>query len=220
MDFKPNFFKITVIIKNLILVLFLIYSCANFADINKSELINLSDLDSDFKIDLRYATENNFTKMILYKNAVPLIQKPAGLALLKVNKELKKKGFVLIIYDAYRPLYVTKQLWDIVKDTNMRFFLANPAKGSVHNRGCSVDVSLFDLKNNCVVTMPSGYDDMTYRSKTSYKSKTSRENEMRDLLINEMLKQGFLSCSLEWWHFDYKDWERYPILNLDFSEIK
>ena len=188
---------------------------------NKREahLIELVKLDSTIKLDIRYATENNFVGKPVYPEARAFLQKPAAEALLKVHKKLKKKNLGLVIYDGYRPWTITKLFWEVVRE-DQRKFVANPEKGSKHNRGCAVDLSIYDLKTGEYLEMPSGYDEFTERASPDYLGGTERERENRDMLRKMMEDEGFTVNPNEWWHFDYKNWEKYAIYDIAFSEIK
>src|SRR2546427_9167114 len=126
----------------------------------KPDLVELIKLDPTIKLDIRYATKNNFLGRPVYKQARAFLQRPAAEALLRVNQTLRKQGYGLIIHDGYRPWYVTKIFWDATPE-DKKIFVADPTKGSRHNRGCAVDLSLFDLKTGQEVKMPSEYDEMT-----------------------------------------------------------
>jgi D-alanyl-D-alanine dipeptidase len=184
----------------------------------KPDLVELVNLDSSIELDIRYATEKNFLGTPVYTQARAFLQRPAAEALMRVNRELKPQGYGLIVHDGYRPWYVTKIFWDATP-SGKKVFVADPAAGSRHNRGCAVDLSLYDLKTGREVKMPSGYDEMTERAYADYAGGTPDERARRDLLRTAMEKQGFTVLADEWWHFDYKDWKQYPILNLKFEEI-
>jgi len=184
----------------------------------KPDLVELVKLDPTLKLDIRYATSNNFLGTPVYTQARAFLQRPAAEALVRANRELKSFGYGLIIHDGYRPWYVTKIFWDATPD-DKKIFVADPATGSRHNRGCAVDLSLYDLKTGKEVEMPSGYDEMTERAYADYTGGTPEERARRALLRQVMEKQGFKVIPEEWWHFDYKDWKQYPILNVRFEDI-
>ena len=175
----------------------------------KSDLVELTTLDPTIKLDIRYATTNNFLGTPVYTEARAFLQRPAAEALLRAHRELKAYGYGLIIHDGYRPWYVTKIFWEATP-VDKRIFVADPAKGSNHNRGCAVDLSLYDLKTGEEVTMPSGYDEMSERAYADFPGGTADERARRALLRRVMEKQGFTVNPEEWWHFDYKDWKKYP----------
>jgi zinc D-Ala-D-Ala dipeptidase len=184
----------------------------------KPDLVELIQLDPTIKLDIRYATTNDFLGTPVYTEARAFLQRPAAEALVRANRALKPDGYGLIIHDGYRPWYVTKIFWDATPN-DQKIFVANPAKGSVHNRGCAVDLSLYDLKTGEEVRMPSGYDEMTKRAYADYPGGTAEERARRALLRRVMEKQGFTVNPEEWWHFDYKDWKQYPILNVKFEDL-
>jgi len=184
----------------------------------KPDLVELIKLDRTINLDIRYATSNNFLGRPVYKEARAFLQRPAAEALVRANKALRKKGYGLMIHDGYRPWSVTKIFWDATP-ADKKEFVADPSQGSRHNRGCAVDLSLFDLKTRKVAVMPSGYDEMTERSHINYTGGTAEATRLRDMLRFAMEAEGFAVYEPEWWHYDYKDWKEYPILNVSFSEI-
>ena len=149
-------------------------------------------LDPTIKLDIRYASTNNFLGMPVYTQARAFLQRPAAEALLRAHRELKAHGYGLIIHDGYRPWYVTKIFWDATPN-DKRIFVADPARGSNHNRGCAVDLSLYDLKTGKEVTMPSGYDEMSDRAYADYPGGTADERARRALLREVMEKAGIHS---------------------------
>jgi D-alanyl-D-alanine dipeptidase len=184
----------------------------------KPELVELIKVDQAIKLDVRYATANNFLGRPVYTESRAFLQKPAAEALARVSKKLRKEGYGLLVFDGYRPWSVTKIFWDATP-ADKKAFVADPAKGSRHNRGCAVDLSLYDLKTGQEVEMPGAYDEMTERSHVNYQGGTDAQRRLRDLLRREMEREGFQVYEPEWWHFDYRDWKQYPILNISFSEI-
>jgi zinc D-Ala-D-Ala dipeptidase len=184
----------------------------------KPDLAELVQLNPTIKLDIRYATSNNFLGTPVYTQARAFLQRPAAEALLRAHRELKAQGYGLIIHDGYRPWYVTKIFWDATPD-DKRIFVADPSEGSKHNRGCAVDLSLYDLKTGEEVKMPSGYDEMTDRAFADYAGGTADERARRALLRQAMEKHDFKVNPKEWWHFDYKDWKQYAILNVKFENL-
>lgn len=183
------------------------------------DLIELKTLDPSLHLDIRYATKNNFLGRPVYSQARAFLQRPAAEAVVRVNQTLKKQGYGLVIFDGYRPWSVTKAFWDATP-ADKKQFVADPNKGSRHNRGCAVDLSLFDLKTGREISMPSQYDEMTERAYPTYQDGTEESRRLRDVLRSAMEAEGFTVYEYEWWHFDYKDWKEYPILNVQFSDIK
>ena len=185
----------------------------------KPELVELIKLDPTIKLDVRYASTNNFLSSRMYSQARAFLQRPAAEALVRASKELHARGYGLLVHDAYRPWYVTKMFWDATPD-DKKIFVANPAEGSRHNRGCAVDLTLYDLKTGAAVKMPSGYDEMSPRAYADYPGGSAQERERRVLLRRAMEKEGFTVYPQEWWHFDYKDWKKYPIMNVRFEDLR
>jgi CubicO group peptidase (beta-lactamase class C family)/D-alanyl-D-alanine dipeptidase len=183
-----------------------------------SDLVDLTELDATFKFDIRYATTNNFLGTVFYDAPEAFMQRPAAAALVRVQRRLKEVGYALLIHDAYRPWHVTKMFWDATPQ-EARLFVADPAKGSRHNRGAAVDLTLYDLADDEPVAMPSDYDEFSPRAFPGYPGGTSRERWHREVLRNAMEAEGFSVFEYEWWHFDYRDWQRYPIMNLTFDEV-
>lgn len=182
------------------------------------ELVEIVRLDPTVKLDVRYATTRNFTGRPVYEEARAFLQRPAAEALARAHRSLKRHGYGIVVFDGYRPWRVTKLFWELTPDEK-REFVADPARGSRHNRGCAVDLTLYDLKTGRQVDMPSEYDEMTERSHIDYAGGTAEQRRLRDLLRSAMEAEGFKVYEPEWWHYDYKDWQQYPILNLKFSEI-
>ena len=185
----------------------------------EADLVELITLDKTIKLDIRYARTDNFVGKAVYIEARAFLQKPAAKALLRVHKKLKKLGFGLVIFDGYRPWTVTKLFWEVTPE-DKRKFVADPKTGSKHNRGCAVDLSMFELKNGKLVEMPTDYDDFTDKASPGYEGATETQKKNRDLLRKMMEAEGFSVNPNEWWHFDYKDWKDYAIYNIAFSDIK
>lgn len=185
----------------------------------KADLVELTDLDNTIKLDIRYATADNFVGRAVYSEPRAFLQKPAAEAVLLVHQKLKKQNLGLVIYDGYRPWSVTKLFWDVTSG-NDRNFVADPAKGSKHNRGAAVDLGLYDLRTGEIVEMPSGYDEFSGRAFPNYSGGTEAARQNRDLLRRAMEAQGFAVNKNEWWHFDYKNWEDYQIYDIPFSAVR
>jgi len=182
------------------------------------DLVELVEVDKTIKLDVRYATPNNFTGRAVYAEARAFLQRPAAEALARAGRALRRKGYGLAVFDGYRPWHVTKLFWEVTPEDKKQF-VADPRRGSRHNRGCAVDLTLYDLKTGRPVSMPGEYDEMTERSHITYAGGTEEQRRLRDLLRAAMEAEGFLVYEPEWWHYDYKDWREYPILNVGFSEI-
>ena len=184
----------------------------------RPDLVELALLDSGIHLDIRYATSNDFLGTPVYSQARAFLQRPAADALLRVQQKLKPLGYGLLIHDAYRPWYVTKIFWDATPSEG-KIFVADPAQGSRHNRGCAVDLTLYDLATGKPIEMPGTYDEMSPRSFPNYPGGTSLQRWHRDLLRRAMESEGFTVYEAEWWHFDYQDWREYPILNVPFEKL-
>ena len=182
-------------------------------------LVELVRRDPSIKLDIRYATANNFTGRILYSQPRAFLVGPAAKALLNAHRAARAKGFGLTIYDAYRPWRVTKALWDATPPGPKRNYVANPKRGSKHNRGCAVDLTLHFLTDDAEVTMPSGYDEFTLRAHRNFADAPADAIEHRDLLERVMEEAGFRVASNEWWHFDFVGWQNYPALDIEFEDV-
>jgi len=182
------------------------------------DLVELVTLDPGIRLDIRYATTQNFLGVPVYSQARAFLQRPAAEALVRVQRTLASEGYGLLIHDAYRPWYVTKLFWDATPP-DKHGFVADPAAGSRHNRGCAVDLSLYELRSGLEVPMPSLYDEMSPRAYPTYAGGTRQQRRMRDLLRRHMEREGFSVYDVEWWHFDYRDWRSYAIQNLRFEDI-
>lgn len=188
-------------------------------DLLPADLVDLASLDPTIKFDIRYATTNNFLGTAFYTLPRAYMQRPAAEALLRAHRELAKEGFGLLIHDAYRPWAVTKMFWDGTPE-QFHGFVADPSKGSKHNRGCAVDLTLYNLRTGEPAMMVSGYDEFSDRAYPDYPGGTSAERWRRALLRGAMESQGFTVDLGEWWHYDFKDWKRYPVLNSSFEQLE
>jgi len=184
----------------------------------KADLVDLSTLDPAIHFDVRYATTHNFLGEPVYSEAKAFLERPAAEALLRADRKLKAQGYGLLIHDAYRPWYVTKLFWDATP-ADKKIFVADPKDGSRHNRGCAVDLSLYDLKTGNPVDMTGVYDEMSERSYPFYPGGTSIEHWHRAILRHAMESEGFHVYEFEWWHFDFQGWQHYPILNIPFEKL-
>ena len=184
----------------------------------RPDLVEIVRLDPTIRLDIRYSTKNNFRGRRVYKQARAFLQRPAAEALARVSAALKNQGYGLVVFDGYRPWSVTKIFWDSTPEA-LREFVADPAKGSRHNRGCAVDLTMYDLKTGQPVRMPSEYDEFTERAHVNYECATPEARRLRDTLRAAMEAEGFMVYEPEWWHYDYRDWQQYPILDVSFKEI-
>ena len=185
----------------------------------ESELVDLTSLDPTIRLDIRYASTDNFMNAVFYEDSRAFLQRPGAVAVARAHRALAPYGYGLLIHDGYRPWYVTKMFWDATP-AHQREFVANPANGSRHNRGAAVDLSLYDLLTGEPVEMPGSYDEFSRRSYADYPGGTTRQRWHRELLRQVMEAEGFTVNSGEWWHFDYRDWSEYGIQNDVFGEIR
>ncbi len=184
------------------------------------DLIELVRLDPTVHLDIRYATPNNFTGRAVYRQARAFLQRPAAEAMLRAHRALAASGYGIVVFDGYRPWSVTKLFWEVVTPSDRaRGFVANPAKGSKHNRGCAVDLSLYGLSTGVEAAMPSAYDEFSDRAGPDYAGGPPELRARRDLLRRTMEAEGFEVDPGEWWHYNYRTWREYPILDVPFEAI-
>jgi zinc D-Ala-D-Ala dipeptidase len=183
------------------------------------QLVELVKLDPAIKLDMRYATTNNFTGRVLYSEARAFLAAPAAQAVSRASKAAQADGFGLTIFDAYRPWRVTKQLWDATPAGPKKNYVANPKRGSKHNRGCAVDLSLHDLKTGLLAEMPTEFDDFSEKAHRDYMGASPTAIANRTRLQSYLEAQGFVGLSNEWWHFDFTGWEQYPVMDIPFDKI-
>jgi D-alanyl-D-alanine dipeptidase len=183
--------------------------------IEKKGLVELIKLDDSFVIDIKYATTDNFTKKKIYTMPICLINKNTAQKLINANNEFKTLGYRIKVFDAYRPFSAQQVLYDAASDKS---FVANPKKGSIHNRGAAVDVTLVDMDGN-EIEMPSGYDEFSERAYLKYTDCDQKLIENRELLGKYMVKYGFKRISNEWWHFEDTNAKDYPLLDIPFEEF-
>lgn len=183
-----------------------------------SDLVEVVTLDPTIRLDIRYATSDNFLSTPLYTEARAFMQRPAAEAVVRAHRALEAEGFGLLIHDAYRPWYITKVFWDATP-ADQHEFVADPSRGSRHNRGCAVDLTLFERRTGRAVAMPSLYDEFSPRAYPDYGGGSAEARTRRDLLRRVMEAEGFTVYEAEWWHFDYEDWQSYRIENRRFEDI-
>ncbi|RYG20493.1 MAG: D-alanyl-D-alanine dipeptidase [Chitinophagaceae bacterium] len=189
------------------------------ADLAKNpnlELVDIKKAIPSVVLDIRYATKNNFMKQVMYKQARAFARKPVVEKLKLIQAALKKSGYGLKIYDGYRPYAVTVSFYEKASDKN---FVANPAKGSKHNRGCAVDLSIIDLKTGKDVPMPTPYDSFEAAAAPHYNDLPADIIKNRDFLINTMQAHGFKVIYNEWWHFDFIGWQDYDLMDIPFEKL-
>ena len=183
-----------------------------------SALVEIKPQAGGPRLDVRYATANNFLGKPVYPQARAFLQQPAAEALCRAHERLKPLGFGLLVFDGYRPWSVTKLFWDAVSGEK-RLFVADPAEGSRHNRGCTVDLSLYHLDTGFEAALPSEFDEMNEKAYPDYMGGTQESRRLRDFLRQAMEAEGFSVHPREWWHFDYRDWQEYAILDVAFASL-
>jgi D-alanyl-D-alanine dipeptidase len=179
-------------------------------------LIDLRDAIPGIITDIRYATGENFMKQPVYSIARPLLRAPAAAALHAVQRELAKQGLGIKIWDAYRPYRVTQKMWDLIRDPD---FVADPAQGSRHNRGAAVDLTLVDLATGRELELPTGYDEFSARAHHDFPELGGQAIRHRALLREIMERHGFERFPTEWWHYDFRGWERFELMDLSLEEV-
>jgi D-alanyl-D-alanine dipeptidase len=185
---------------------------------NDDVLIDLYALNNTFKLDIRYATTNNFTGKVMYSQPRAFLQKEAAMALNEAQDLFGDLGLGLIIYDAYRPLSVQKEMWKIKPD---RRYVADPRKGSNHNRGMAVDVGLYELESGAYLEMPTEFDSFNKKAWANSTAGISAIALYNRAILKQIMKRcGFKMNSTEWWHFDYKNCSKYPVLDISFESIQ
>ncbi len=186
--------------------------------LREPDLVELVRLDPTIRLDVRYATSDNLVGRPVYAEARAFLQRPAAEALVRVSRALKEKGYGLVVFDGYRPWSVTKSFWDATP-ADKKIFVADPKNGSRHNRGCAVDGTLWDLSAGREADMGGAYDEMSERSYATWDKGPKEAMARRSLLAGAMENEGFFPYPAEWWHFDFKDWREYPILDLPFAAL-
>ncbi len=180
-------------------------------------LVDIEQLIPAIILDIKYATDDNFTRTKVYESPKAFLRKSVAEALQKVHYDLKELGLGLKVYDAYRPYSATVRFYEIIGDTN---FVAAPWHGSRHNRGCAVDVTLIDLNTYTELEMPTAFDDFTQKAASDYIDLPDEVIKNRTLLINAMKRHGFSVFPHEWWHFDYEGWENFDLMDISFEDLE
>lgn len=183
---------------------------------NADRLVDIESVNPNIRLDIRYATSNNFLGRSLYPVPRCLLRADVADRLSRVQDDLENMGLGLMVYDCYRPWSVTRQMWEILPDSR---YVANPSRGSRHNRGAAVDLTLVDLRTGEPLEMPTDFDDFTEQAARDYWGNEPQVRRNSDLLEYKMKKQGFVSLITEWWHFDAEDWQRYDLLDIGLDEI-
>lgn len=183
---------------------------------SNNELVEIKKAIPSIVLDIRYATKNNFMKQVMYKQPRAFARKPVVQQLKVIQAELAKKGYGLKIFDAYRPYAITIAFYEKASDKN---FVANPEKGSKHNRGCAVDLTIVDLKTGKDVPMPTPYDSFAPEASPHFNELPAEIIKNRDFLIATMQTHGFKVIYNEWWHFDFKEWQDYDLMDIPFQNL-
>ncbi len=177
-----------------------------------ADFVNLRDYSTDFIWEMKYATPDNFLNAAVYDCAECYLRRATMEALIRANEYFKTLGYRIKIFDCYRPLEVQKRMWAIVSNPR---YVANPAKGSIHNRGGAVDVTLVDARGN-ELDMGTAFDHFGPESAGSYAKFPRRIKSNRKLLKKGMERAGFKNLASEWWHFDLKQPEKPPVANFSW----
>ncbi len=181
------------------------------------KLVDIRSVNLNIRHDIRYATTNNFLKKKIYSTPRCLLRSDVAQRLSRVQQDLEQMGLGLKVYDCYRPLSVTRQMWAILPDNR---YVANPAKGSRHNRGAAVDLTLVDLRTGAELEMPTAFDDFTNKAARDYSGNSPQVRRNSDLLAAKMKQQGFIPLITEWWHFDAPGWDKYGLLDIPLENIR
>lgn len=182
-----------------------------------NRLVDLERQIPGIRLDIRYATANNFMKRQLYPVAKAYLRESAVNALRDVAAELGQQNLGLKIFDAYRPYAITKMMWEPYKNPD---YVADPAKGSRHNRGAAVDLTLVDLETGRELAMPTPYDDFTSRASHSCSDLPADVLRNRALLRSVMERHGFTVLESEWWHYDFSGWQKFELLDIPLEELE
>lgn len=199
-----------------ILVLFLLSCNASWSQ--EDQLIELKEIIPYLRYDLKYASNQNFTgKRVYPKNTQSTyLVLEAAQSLKNIAKELEAKNLGLLIWDAYRPYRATVKFWKMIHDER---YVANPAKGSGHNRGIAVDLTLYEISTGELLEMPTGFDNFSDTAHHDFMMLAEKKIMNRQLLKNTMEKHGFKSLETEWWHYAWPNDRNYPIMNISFKRL-
>ncbi|AKQ47082.1 hypothetical protein TH63_17855 [Rufibacter radiotolerans] len=187
------------------------------AQIPDHELVELASYVPGVVLDIKYATADNLVGEPVYTLATAYARKPVADALRKIQADLKPLGLGLKIFDGYRPYQVTVHFYEKIKDT---VYVASPRNGSRHNRGCAMDVTLVRLKDGQELEMPTAYDATIPRAHANFKDVPRKVKKNRELLKKTMQRHGFTVYAEEWWHYDFNDWRKFPLMDIRFEDLK
>ncbi|MDZ7373865.1 MAG: D-alanyl-D-alanine dipeptidase [candidate division KSB1 bacterium] len=179
------------------------------------DLVEVTSAVPGVVVDLKYATQDNFTGRVLYDTSCCFLRRGTAEKLRRVQLRLEKRGYRLKIWDGYRPLFVQKRMWELVPDPR---FVADPRVGSRHNRGAAVDVTLVDSSGR-ELEMPTGFDDFSERARRDYDGCSPEAKRNRQILEDAMRAEGFVPLPSEWWHFDDADWRKYKVVDIPIREL-
>jgi zinc D-Ala-D-Ala dipeptidase len=183
----------------------------------RDELVELDKFIPGIVLDIRYATTNNFTGQTLYPSSRCFLRKPVAENLRAVQMELATQGLGLKVFDGFRPLSVQKKMWEVFPHPG---YVADPKKGSRHNRGAAVDLTLIRLSDSAELPMPTAFDDFTTKAHRDFNDLPEEVIRNRTLLETLMTKHGFIGLPTEWWHFDDANWKRYPIMDVPAARVE
>lgn len=186
------------------------------AEDTNNTLVDLEKYIPGIVLDIKYADTNNFTHTQIYSQAKAFLRKPAADSLLKIQQVLSEKGLGLKIYDAYRPYSGTLYFYQVYPDTT---FVAAPWEGSIHNRGCAVDLSLINLSTGKELNMPTPFDDFSDKASQNYKDLDPEQLENRATLVKVMTGHGFTIYEHEWWHYNIKGRDKFKLMDISFEEL-
>ena len=179
-------------------------------------LVDMHRRNPRIVLEMRYAGRDNFTHQALYDRAECWLNAVAAARLDAVEQDLERQGLRLKVWDCYRPLSVQRKFWALVPDER---YVADPSKGSRHNRGAAVDLTLVRT-DGTELAMPTPHDDFSIRAHRDFMDLPPALLANRGLLERVMLKHGFVPFPTEWWHFDSEGWESFPVLDVDFSSLR
>lgn len=183
--------------------------------VKTADLVNIKEVNPHIIVDMRYATEDNFAKKKLYDSNTCFLRRSTAAKLDAVQKELERMNLGLKVWDCYRPLSVQWALWAILPDER---YVADPKKGSRHNRASAVDLTLVDSQGK-ELQMPTGFDDFSLKAGHRYQDLPDQAIRNRELLKSQMEKAGFIPLPEEWWHYDDENWMQFDIIDVRFQDL-
>lgn len=181
-----------------------------------ARLVDIQSINPNIKLEMRYATTNNFFNRKLYPVPRCLLRKEVAQKLSKVQEDFEEMGLGLKVFDCYRPWSVTRQMWEILPDSR---YVANPERGSRHNRGAAVDLTLVDFRTGRELEMPTDFDDFTNKAARDYGGNAPQVRRNSNLLESKMKKYGFEPLMSEWWHFDAVGWQKFSLLDVQLDRV-